>query len=74
MKSLDINLPILLWAISWNVPELTSDFNVAAERTALMVSEELSMGMSFLKTIIPDRYHTPFSNNNSRSICPWSAA
>lgn len=41
MKSLDINLPVLLWAISWNIPELVSDLNVAAERTALMVSDEL---------------------------------
>jgi hypothetical protein len=38
MKSIDINLPLLLWAISWNIPELAQ---VAAERTALMVSEEL---------------------------------
>jgi hypothetical protein len=41
MKSLNLNLPILLWAISWNLPELTSNLNVAAERTALMVSKEL---------------------------------
>jgi hypothetical protein len=39
MKSVNINLPILLWAISWNVPELISDAKVSAERTALMVSE-----------------------------------
>jgi hypothetical protein len=25
MRSVDINLPILLWAISWNVPELRAD-------------------------------------------------
>lgn len=41
MKSVDINLPILLWAISWNIPELVSDLNVSAERTALMLSDEL---------------------------------
>jgi hypothetical protein len=41
MKSVNINLPILLWAISWNIPELVSDLNVSAERTALMVSDEL---------------------------------
>ena len=41
MKSVNINLPILLWAITWNIPELISDPKVSAERTALMVSEEL---------------------------------
>jgi hypothetical protein len=41
MRSVNINLPILLWAISWNVPELVSDSNVSAERRALMVSKEL---------------------------------
>jgi hypothetical protein len=41
MRSVDINLPILLWAISWNVPELVSDPKVSAERTALMLSNEL---------------------------------
>jgi hypothetical protein len=32
---------VLLWAISWNIPELVSDLNVSAERTALMVSDKL---------------------------------
>ena len=41
MKSVNINLPILLWAISWNIPELISDPKVSAERTALMLSDEL---------------------------------
>jgi hypothetical protein len=41
MKTQDVNLPILLWAISWNVPELASDPGVAAERTALLISTEL---------------------------------
>ena len=41
MKSVDINLPIFLWAISWNIPELISDPKVSAERTALMISDEL---------------------------------
>ena len=41
MKSVNINLPIFLWAISWNIPELISDPKVSAERTALMVSNEL---------------------------------
>ena len=31
MKSVDINLPILLWAISWNIPELISDPKVSAD-------------------------------------------
>jgi hypothetical protein len=41
MSSVNINLPILLWAISWNIPELVSDLKVSAERMALMVSNEL---------------------------------
>ena len=41
MKSVDINLPILLRAISWNILELVSDLNTSAERMALMVSDEL---------------------------------
>src|SRR4051794_22676389 len=41
MKSVNINLPILLWAISWNIPELISDPQAAAEHTALMISDEL---------------------------------
>jgi hypothetical protein len=41
MKSIDINLPLFLWALSWNIPELVSDLNVAAKRTALMLSDEL---------------------------------
>ena len=41
MKTQDVNLPILLWAISWNVPELASDPGVSAERTALLISTEL---------------------------------
>ncbi|KAH9953951.1 hypothetical protein BC827DRAFT_1158994 [Russula dissimulans] len=41
MRSLGLNLPVFLWAISWNVNELTSDPTVAAERAALMVSKEL---------------------------------
>jgi hypothetical protein len=41
MTSVGINLPVFLWAISWNIPELVSDLNVSAERTALMVSDEL---------------------------------
>lgn len=41
MQSLDINLPIFLWAISWNIPELVSDPIVASERTSLMLSDEL---------------------------------
>ena len=41
MRSLGLNLPSFLWAISWNIDELTADSIVASERTALMVSEEL---------------------------------
>jgi len=41
MDALHINLPLFLWAISWNVPELTSDHQVRFARTALMVSDEL---------------------------------
>lgn len=41
MQSVNINLPVFLWAISWNIKELVSDPIVAAERTALMLSDEL---------------------------------
>ena len=40
MKSVNINFPILLWAISWNIPEPIPDPKVSAERTALMLSDE----------------------------------
>ena len=41
MTSININLPLFLWALSWNLPELVSDPKVTHERTALMLSEEL---------------------------------
>jgi hypothetical protein len=41
MDKLHLNLPLLLWAISWNVPELTSHNRVCFARMALMVSDEL---------------------------------
>ena len=40
MKSIDINLAILIWAISWNVEELINHKAVVFERTSLMLSEE----------------------------------
>ena len=51
MESLQIDLPILLWAISWNVPELTSNPHIRFARTSLMVSEELP--------VILSRWHKP---------------
>jgi len=41
MRKQHLNLPIFLWAISWNIRELTSHPVVAAERAALMKSKEL---------------------------------
>jgi hypothetical protein len=41
MKSNDINLAILIWAISWNVEDLVNHKIVVFERTSLMLSEEL---------------------------------
>jgi len=41
MESLEIDLAILLWAVSWNVPELVSDSRVRFMRTSLMKSDEL---------------------------------
>jgi len=41
MDSLHLNLPLFLWAISWNVPELVSNDRVRFARTALMLSDEL---------------------------------
>jgi hypothetical protein len=41
MDTLHLNIPLFLWAISWNVPELTSNHRVRFVRMALMVSDEL---------------------------------
>jgi hypothetical protein len=41
MDRLHLNLPLLLWAISWNVPSLTANNRIRFARTALMVSDEL---------------------------------
>ncbi|KAF8237484.1 hypothetical protein L208DRAFT_1421552 [Tricholoma matsutake] len=41
MDELHLNLPLFLWAISWNVLELTSNNCVCFARMALMVSDEL---------------------------------
>ncbi|KAF8234251.1 hypothetical protein L208DRAFT_1394424, partial [Tricholoma matsutake] len=41
MDTLHLNLPLFLWAISWNVPKLISNNRVRFARTALMVSDEL---------------------------------
>jgi hypothetical protein len=41
MENLHINLPIFLWAISWNVEALVSNPQVRFARTTLMLSEEL---------------------------------
>ncbi|OBZ65975.1 hypothetical protein A0H81_14143 [Grifola frondosa] len=41
MKSRKLDLPLLLWAISWNVQDLVQDTAVQFERTALTSSEEL---------------------------------
>jgi hypothetical protein len=41
MDKLHLNIPLFLWTISWNVPELTSNNCVRFARTALMLSDEL---------------------------------
>ena len=41
MKGRQVDLPILLWAVSWNTPELISNASVQFEHTALMMSKEL---------------------------------
>ena len=41
MEELHINLPIFLWAISWNIEELVSNPHAWFARTTLMLSEEL---------------------------------
>jgi hypothetical protein len=41
MEELHVNLPIFLWAISWNVEELVSHPKARFARTTLMISEEL---------------------------------
>ena len=56
MDTLRINLPILLWAISWNVEDLISDPYVKFTRTTLMVSKELP-------TILSHWFKPPRSHN-----------
>jgi hypothetical protein len=56
MDGLRINLPILLWAISWNVEDLILDPYVKFNRTALMLSEELP-------TILSHWFKPPRSHN-----------
>jgi hypothetical protein len=41
MEELHVNLPIFLWAISWNVEELISNPQARFARTSLMISDEL---------------------------------
>jgi hypothetical protein len=41
MEELHVNLPILLWAISWNIEELISNSQARFAKTSLMISEEL---------------------------------
>jgi hypothetical protein len=41
MDSLHVNLPVFLWAISWNIPDLVEDSKIRWARAALMVSDEL---------------------------------
>ena len=67
MKTQDINLPILLWAISWNVPELISDPDVSAERTALMVSTELPQILACWHTP-PRRHNTGIRTKGARDV------
>lgn len=55
MESKNIDLPILLWAISWNNAELIADARVRFHRTTLMVSDELPDILS--KWANPPRVH-----------------
>ncbi|KAI0715508.1 hypothetical protein C8T65DRAFT_528275, partial [Cerioporus squamosus] len=41
MRELKLDLPLLLWAVSYNEAELVTDALVKYERTALLSSEEL---------------------------------
>jgi hypothetical protein len=41
MRSHNITLSVLLWAVSWGVKELNSNHQVIFERTGLLVSDEL---------------------------------
>ncbi|OBZ71473.1 hypothetical protein A0H81_08665 [Grifola frondosa] len=41
MRSKSLDLPLLLWALSWNVQDLIASPIAKYERTALMVSDEL---------------------------------
>jgi hypothetical protein len=41
LESLHLNLPAFLWAISWNIPEVTANDRVRFAQTTLMHSNEL---------------------------------
>lgn len=41
MKGQQVDLPFLLWAVSWNTTELISNASIQFEYTALMMSKEL---------------------------------
>lgn len=43
LRALDLNLPSLLYGISWNLPELEKNHLVNFERTSLLCSDELPM-------------------------------
>jgi hypothetical protein len=55
MDSLQMNLPLLLWAVSWNVPDLVANPRVRFARMALMVSNELTQILSHW--FFPPRAH-----------------
>lgn len=41
MRSTDVTLSTLLWAVSWGVEELNSNHKVIFEHTSLLISDEL---------------------------------
>jgi hypothetical protein len=57
MEELHVNLPLFLWAISWNVKELVSNSKARFARTALMMSDELP--------VILSNWHKPPRRHNA---------
>lgn len=55
MDAQNIDLPIFLWALSWNIDGLITDHQARYQRTTLMLSDELPDILSAWET--PPRHH-----------------
>jgi hypothetical protein len=67
MKQQQVDLPLLLWSISWNDPVLNSNTMVHWERTALLASRELPR-------ILRSWYNPPKAHGSGKKTCAGRAA